>query len=68
MPDIGEKVDIDMNRRKIIYIEAPQTVSRAIIEGDIIVDFLPSAKELVRKDTKVKIPKTQKEEVLCDVF
>jgi len=57
-----------MNRKKVIYTEAPNTVSRAIIEGEIIVDFLPRNGDLVRKDAKVKIPMTQKDEVLCEVF
>ena len=58
-----------MNRKKVIYTEAPDIVSRAIIEGEIIVDFLPHHGELVRKkNTKVKIPMTLKEEALCDVF
>jgi len=58
-----------MNRKKVIYTEAPNNVSRAIIEGEIIVDFLPHNGELVRKEnTKVKIPMTLKDEALCDVF
>jgi len=57
-----------MNRKKVIYTEAPNNVSRAIIEGEIIVDFLPRNGDLVRKDAKVKIPMIQKDEVLCEVF
>jgi predicted DNA binding CopG/RHH family protein len=44
-----------MNRRKIIYTEAPQNVSRAITEGEIIADFLPPPEDLIRKEPKVKI-------------
>jgi predicted DNA binding CopG/RHH family protein len=44
-----------MNRKKIIYAEAPKNVSRAIIEGDIVADFLPPPDELLRKEPKVKI-------------
>ena len=69
MQDIGEKANIDMNRKKVIYTEAPNTVSQAIKEGEIIVDFLPQNGELVRKEeTIVKKRMAQKDEVLCDVF
>ena len=44
-----------MNRRKIIYTEAPDDVSRAITEGEIVVDFLPPPEKLIRKESKVKI-------------
>jgi len=58
-----------MNRKKVIYTEAPNTVSQAIKEGEIIVDFLPQNGELVRKEeTIVKKRMAQKDEVLCDVF
>jgi predicted DNA binding CopG/RHH family protein len=40
---------------KINYTEAPRSISRAITEGEIIADFLPSPDELVRKEPKVKI-------------
>jgi uncharacterized DUF497 family protein len=53
---------------KVIYTEAPQTVSKAIIEGEIIVDFLPLTKELVRKENKVKIPITVEDKAFADVF
>jgi len=53
--DIGEKGETNMNKRKINYTKAPQSISRAIIEGKIITDFLPSPEELVRKEPKVKI-------------
>jgi len=44
-----------MNKRKINYTKAPQSISRAITEGKIVTDFLPSPEELVRKEPKVKI-------------
>ena len=44
-----------MNKRKINYTEAPKNISRAITEGEITADFLPSPEELVRKEPKVKI-------------
>jgi len=44
-----------MNKRKPIYTEAPKNVSKAISEGEIIVDFLPPPEELIRKEPKVKI-------------
>jgi predicted DNA binding CopG/RHH family protein len=53
--DIGEKGETNMNKRKINYTEAPKNVSRAIIEGEIVTDFLPSPEELIRKEPKVKI-------------
>ena len=54
-PDIGEKGEIDMNRRDKIYTEAPKNVSKAIFEGEIIADFLPPPEKLIRKEPKVKI-------------
>ena len=47
---IGEKGEINMNRKKTIYTEAPESVSRAIMEGERISDFLPPPEELVRID------------------
>ncbi|MDR0495336.1 MAG: BrnA antitoxin family protein [Treponema sp.] len=44
-----------MNKRKINYTGAPKNISRAIIEGEIMKDFLPSPEKLVRKEPKVKI-------------
>jgi len=44
-----------MNKRKIIYTEAPKNVTREISEGVIITDFLPPPDKLVRKESKVKI-------------
>jgi predicted DNA binding CopG/RHH family protein len=54
-PDIGGKGEINMNRRKVIYTEAPKSVSREIADGEVIADFLPPSEELVRKEPKVKI-------------
>jgi len=44
-----------MNRKKEIYTEAPKNISKAIVEGEIIADFLPSPEKLIRKEPKVKI-------------
>jgi predicted DNA binding CopG/RHH family protein len=44
-----------MSKRKINYTEAPKNISRAITEGKIVADFLPSPAELARKEPKVKI-------------
>jgi hypothetical protein len=44
-----------MNRRKEIYTDAPKNISKAISEGEIIVDFLPPPEKLIRKEPKVKI-------------
>jgi predicted DNA binding CopG/RHH family protein len=54
-PDIGEKGDINMNKRKAVYTEAPKSISKEIAEGEIIDDFLPPPEELIRKEPKVKI-------------
>jgi hypothetical protein len=53
-PDIGEQGEINM-KRKIIYTEAPEDVSRAITEGKVVADFLPSPDKLIRK--KKTLPK-----------
>ena len=55
VPDIGEKGDTNMNRRKQIYTDAPKNISKAISEGEIIADFLPPPEKLIRKEPKVKI-------------
>jgi hypothetical protein len=55
VPDIGGKGDKGMNRKKIIYAEAPQCVSKALVAGRVVADFLPPPEELVRKEPKVKI-------------
>jgi predicted DNA binding CopG/RHH family protein len=52
---IGEKGEPGMNRKKTLYTEAPGDVSRALVEGELISDFLPPPEELVRKEPKVKI-------------
>ena len=52
--DIGEKGDISM-KKNIIYTKAPKNLSGAIIEGDMVTDFLPPPEKLVRKEEKVKI-------------
>jgi predicted DNA binding CopG/RHH family protein len=44
-----------MNRRKEIYAEAPKNIAKAIVEGEIIADFLPPPEKLIRKEPKVKI-------------
>ena len=54
-PDIGEKGEIYMNKKKIIYTEAPKNISKAISEGKIVADFLPPPEKLIRKEPKVKI-------------
>jgi predicted DNA binding CopG/RHH family protein len=53
--DIGEKGDINMNRKQVIYAEAPKSISKGITEGEVIADFLPPPEELIRKEPKVKI-------------
>jgi len=52
---IGEKGDIGMNKGKRNYTEAPKNISKAIIEGELITDFLPPPEKLIRKEPKVKI-------------
>ena len=44
-----------MKKENNIYKSAPKNVSRAIIEGEIIKDFLPPPEKLLRKEPKVKI-------------
>ena len=53
--DIGGKGETNMNKKNKIYTEAPKNVSKAIIEGEIIADFLPPPDKLIRKELKVKI-------------
>ena len=44
-----------MNKKQVIYTEAPRSISKGITEGEIIADFLPPPEELIRKEPKVKI-------------
>ena len=44
-----------MNRRSKIYTEAPKNISKAILEGELVADFLPPPEKLIRKEPKVKI-------------
>lgn len=44
-----------MNKRNKIYTEAPKNISKAILGGEIIADFLPPPEKLIRKEPKVKI-------------
>ena len=42
-------------KKKIIYTDAPNDISRSIIDGERITDFLPPPDKLARKEPKVKI-------------
>ena len=53
--DTGGKGDTNMNKRQKIYTEAPKVISKAILDGEIINDFLPPPEKLLRKEPKVKI-------------
>jgi len=53
--DIGEKEGKNMNKGNKIYAKAPKNISNAILEGEIIMDFLPPPEKLIRKEPKVKI-------------
>ena len=53
--DNGGKGDTNMNKRQKIYTEAPKDISKAILDGEIIRDFLPPPEKLLRKEPKVKI-------------
>jgi len=44
-----------MNKKNNIYTNAPKGVSKAILEGEIIADFLPPPEKLIIKEPKVKI-------------
>jgi predicted DNA binding CopG/RHH family protein len=44
-----------MNKKQVIYTDAPGSISKGITEGEIIADFLPPPEELIRKEPKVKI-------------
>ena len=52
---IGEKGEIGMNKRDKVYTNAPGNISKAIVGGEIVADFLPSPEKLIRKEPKVKI-------------
>jgi predicted DNA binding CopG/RHH family protein len=41
--------------RKTMYVNAPKTISKDIMEGEIISDFLPPPEQLIKKEPKVKI-------------
>jgi len=45
----------EMKRKDKIYTEAPKNISKAILDGEIVMDFLPPPEKLVRKEQKVKI-------------
>jgi uncharacterized protein (DUF4415 family) len=53
-PDTGERGETDMNK-KIMYTDAPKNISKNIMEGKIMADFLPPPEQLVRKEPKVKV-------------
>ncbi|MCL2806502.1 MAG: BrnA antitoxin family protein [Treponema sp.] len=42
-------------KRNDIYTDAPKNISKAILEGKIIADFLPPPEKLLKKEPKVKI-------------
>ena len=44
-----------MNRKAIMYADAPKNLSKGIAEGEILTDFLPPPDKLIRKEPKVKI-------------
>jgi uncharacterized protein (DUF4415 family) len=52
--DIGEKEGIGM-KKKIVYNDSPKIFSRALVEGERVIDFLPPPEKLIRKEPKVKI-------------
>ena len=41
--------------KKIIYTSTPKNISKNIVKGELIPDFLPPPEQLVRKESKVKI-------------
>jgi predicted DNA binding CopG/RHH family protein len=51
---IGGKDMKNMNK-KIMYGNAPKNISKNIIEGEMIEDFLPPPEKLLRKEPKIKI-------------
>ncbi|GHV86032.1 CopG family transcriptional regulator [Spirochaetia bacterium] len=44
----------NMNK-KTRYVNAPKTISKNIMEGEIIADFLPPPEQLIKREPKVKI-------------
>jgi predicted DNA binding CopG/RHH family protein len=38
-----------------MYVNAPKTISKDIMEGEIIADFLPPPEQLIKREPKVKI-------------
>ncbi|GHU68574.1 CopG family transcriptional regulator [Spirochaetia bacterium] len=44
----------NMNK-KTMYVNAPKTISKNIMEGEIIADFLPPPEQLIKREPKVKI-------------
>jgi predicted DNA binding CopG/RHH family protein len=53
-PDIGGKGETDMNK-KTIYTNAPGNISKSIVDGEVMADFLPPPEQLTRKEPKVKV-------------
>jgi predicted DNA binding CopG/RHH family protein len=53
-PDTGGKGETDMNKR-IMYTNAPKNVSKNIMDGEIMADFLPPPEKLARKEPKIKV-------------
>jgi len=43
------------NKRSNVYKDAPKSISKSILDGEIITDFLPPPEKLIRKEPKVKI-------------
>jgi predicted DNA binding CopG/RHH family protein len=41
--------------KAILYDDAPKSIARSLMEGEIVADFLPPPEKLVRKEPKVKI-------------
>jgi hypothetical protein len=44
-----------MNKRNVVYTEAPESISREIAEGEVIADFLPPPEDLLRKEQYKKV-------------
>ena len=44
-----------MSKQDKIYTVAPNDISKSILDGEIIADFLPPPEKLIRKESKVKI-------------